>query len=307
MMKKVGLLLALMVGLTGVWMPQTVAAPVTITHSDSLTVNQALNCLTVPGQPDTSWYRVFHLPDFGIDGQFTVASVDIGVGNALAPSGQQPLTVNLYTLSGEFVLANLTPIGSNTVSVADGVIFSIITIPVVGVAPPGSTLVVEIFFPDGTVTGNRFSIGANGLGETGLSYFRCGDLIPVPTPVPDFFPLPMHFVMQVHGDAAPPAAELCHNLWTGALSTPRGADGCPAGTRPVSIGGAQSTPVCIKAATGEMYWFMGQPCPPAGWLTRVVPDQGPLNFCAHNWTGGLRAIFGAQTCHAYETPGQIPA
>jgi hypothetical protein len=302
-MKKSGMLVAVVVGLMGVWVPRAAAAPVTISHSVSLDITGTLNCMAQMSQPETSFYRVFDLPDFGIDGQFTVSSVDVAVGDSLAPSGSQPMTVNLYTLTGPFVLANLTLIGSSTVNVADGVTATIINVPVLGVAPPGSTLVVERLSPDGMLTGNSLSIGLNSLGETGPGYIRCGSLVE-PIPVSDLGPL-LHIVMQVHGDALPPAAGLCRDPRTGALSAPLGASGCPAGTRPVSVGGAQPTQLCINRSTGGIFLFPGRPCPQPTWLAHTVPDDGPLAYCVNRSTSKLR-YSPSGACTANEVPGVIP-
>jgi hypothetical protein len=145
---------------------------------------------------ENGYLRTFDLADFDIDGDFAVNSVSFGV-EAVSPA--QTLTVNLYTLEGEFIYANLTPIGSDQVTVQDQNL-ALITVPVEGVAPAGSTLVVEIDAPDQSGVGRLF-IGSNNAGQTAPSYLRsasCG--LPEPTDTADIGFPGMHIVMNVTGE-----------------------------------------------------------------------------------------------------------
>ncbi|WP_240643778.1 S8 family serine peptidase [Antribacter gilvus] len=165
----------------------------TITHSASQNILE-VNSVACPSGP-TSHLRTFTLSDFGVDGSFDVSSVSFGVEmNRQA----QDVDVNLYTLSGAFVYANLTPIGSTTVNLPAQEL-TMVEVPVTGAVPAGGTLVVEI----SQAIGGSFYIGSNDAGETAPSYIAsetCG--MPDPASVEgECFP-GVHYVINVTGDAA---------------------------------------------------------------------------------------------------------
>jgi hypothetical protein len=176
---------------------------ITESASQSIITGNSVACNNGVSHTDNSYYRVFDLPTFGISGQFNVTDVEIGVEQATAGGADQPITVNLYTLNGTFIVANLTLIGSATVNVANQSLTHL-TIPVVAAVPAGSKLVVEIFTPNGAAAGNLFFIGSNNLGETAPSYLRavdCGVTEPQTTAsigFPD-----MQIVMNVYGSSGP--------------------------------------------------------------------------------------------------------
>lgn len=176
----------------------------TLTHSASQTVTNgnSVSCNAGGIHDNNSYFRVFDLPTFGITGDFAVSSVEIGVELASGGTGSQPVIVNLYTLSGPFVFANLTPIGSVTATVTDQSL-TLLNIPVTGTAPAGATLVVEIFTPDGTAGTNSFFIGSNSAGQSAASYLAaasCGATEPTDVATLGF--PGMHIVMNVYGDLA---------------------------------------------------------------------------------------------------------
>jgi hypothetical protein len=155
---------------------------------------------------NNSYLRVFDLvADFGINVNINITSVDVGIETATAGTGGiQPATINIYTLSGPFIFANLTLIATQAINVADQSL-SILNVPISASIPAGSVLVVEVFTPDGQANGNSFFIGANGLGQTGPSYLAALDCgIAEPTSTADIgFPGDM-FVMNVNADPAGP-------------------------------------------------------------------------------------------------------
>ena len=105
--------------------------------------------------------------------------------------------------NGPLVFANLTLIGSASVTVTDQSL-SLINVPISGTAPADSLLVVEIFAPDGSAGNNQFFVGSNDLEETAPTYVAsvtCGTL--EPTPTADIGFPNMHMVMVVYGDAGP--------------------------------------------------------------------------------------------------------
>ncbi len=149
---------------------------VSITHSASQTIiaGNSVSCNAGGLHSDNSYLRVFTLADFGITGPFDITSVDIGIETAAGAGGTQPVDVNLYTLSGSLIWANMTLIGTTSTTVSDQSL-SIVTIPVEGTAPAGSTLVVEFFTPDGQAAGHSLFVGSNNLGQTAPSYLAAAD------------------------------------------------------------------------------------------------------------------------------------
>jgi subtilisin-like proprotein convertase family protein len=202
----------------------------TITHSSSqaITPLNSVSCNDGVGHTDNSYWRAFSLTAFGITGAFDVQSVDIGIEQATAggaagapnkksiskskkgggkivtsPNGQgQPLTVNIYTSSQPFPTGfpgSLTLIGTASTTVADQS-GTILNVPITGTAPAGSELVVEIFTPDGTATGNLFFIGSNSAAETGPSYLSAADCgVTTPTTTAGLGFPDMHTVLNVNG------------------------------------------------------------------------------------------------------------
>ena len=171
----------------------------TLTHSASQTVmgGNSVHCGSGGIHADNSYLRTFHLPDFGIDVDFSVINVEVGIETA--SNGPQPATLNLYTLDGALTWANLTLIGSANVSIADQDL-TVYNIPVTADVPAGSTLVVELFTPDGTGGSYTFFVGSNNLGQTAPTYLAadaCG--ISEPTDTADIGFPGMHMVMNVTG------------------------------------------------------------------------------------------------------------
>jgi hypothetical protein len=201
----------------------------TITQSSSQTITplNSVSCNDGFGHTDNSYWRAFTLTSFGINNAFDVQSVDIGIEDAIsggvtnaqaprgiskkkkgksigaAPQGSgQPMTVNIYTSSTAFPAGfpgSLTLIGTTTTNVADQS-GTILNVPITGTAPAGSQLVVEIFTPDGTATGNLIFIGSNAAAETGPSYLSAADCgITTPTTTAAIGFPDMHIVMNVNG------------------------------------------------------------------------------------------------------------
>ncbi|GAB2464101.1 carboxypeptidase regulatory-like domain-containing protein [Xylanimonas ulmi] len=170
--------------------PVIPAGEVTLTHSTSQNIVTG-NAAACPGGP-TQWLRTFTLADFGISGGLDVSAVSFGVeSNAQA----QPITVNLYTLAGDLVYANMTKIGTATTQVAAGS-GAMVTVPVTGTVPAGGTLVAEVVAP----IGGTFYIGSNAEPETAPSYLA-STFCQTPDPATSAeigFP-DMHVVLNVTG------------------------------------------------------------------------------------------------------------
>ncbi|GLR17292.1 hypothetical protein [Portibacter lacus] len=66
-----------------------------------------------------TYFRVFDLVNFGIVNDFDISSIDIGLEISTGINGAQDINLNLYTVSGNLSLANLTPIHNETVAISN--------------------------------------------------------------------------------------------------------------------------------------------------------------------------------------------
>jgi hypothetical protein len=155
---------------------------ITLSQSSSTTITSlnsvACSDTTFGYTRENSFYRVFRLTDFGVNTAFTANRVDVAVEEATAGIGStQPIQVRLYTLTGTFILPNLTAIAGQTVTVPNSASLTVmqVTLSPPGVAAAGSTIVAEILSPDGSAAGNVFYPGSNASAETGPSYIRAPD------------------------------------------------------------------------------------------------------------------------------------
>src|SRR5690606_28734931 len=115
---------------------------------------------------ENGYLRHFVLEDFDITSDFEVTSVSFGVETVNGPP--HPVTVYLYTMvdpSGPFTYANFQEIGSAQVSLPAQAL-TIVEVPVSGVAPAGSTLVVEVATPGLSGSGGGFVSGSDLAGQS---------------------------------------------------------------------------------------------------------------------------------------------
>jgi hypothetical protein len=171
----------------------------TITALNSVSCNNGSGIHTI-----NSYYRVFNLPgEFGITAPIEIDALSFGVEEAMGGTGSQLVIVRLYTLSGPFILANLTQLGSENLNVpnsATGTIFTATFDPEIMV-PANSTLVAEVYTPDGTANNNRFFIGSNPDPETAPSYIRAPACnITQPTTTAAIGAPDMHIVLNVSAE-----------------------------------------------------------------------------------------------------------
>lgn len=184
--------------------PERADSTVTITESSSQNIlaGNSAACLDGYGfHTNNSYLRVFDLPTFGINDTFHIINVEVGVEEAIAGSGGlQPTTVNLYTLNGPFLWANMTLVGTANIQVSDQSL-TVLSVPVNGTLIAGSTLVVEFFTPNGQASGNSFFIGSNNLGQTAPSYIAAADCgVVEPTDLASLSFPSLHIVMNVTGE-----------------------------------------------------------------------------------------------------------
>jgi hypothetical protein len=164
--------------------PPPIDAPrvVTLNQTDSQTVMQGGSVACNQAGPpqvsrENSYYRVFELDGWAIDRPFIPMHVDFGLEQAQSTVGSQPVNVKLYTLDGgTLALANLRPVSTNTMTIANSGITSI-SVPIEPAVsiPAHSSLVVEVNQPDGTAATSTFFIGANNMGESATAYLRAPD------------------------------------------------------------------------------------------------------------------------------------
>ncbi len=191
------------------------AGDVVLTHSVSQEVinGNSVACSGGGITTQNSYWRSFNLPDFGITGDFSVSSVEIGIEIAEGAGGTQPLTVNLYTSNPAFPGGVRTLIGTQNFNLPDQAL-TVVSLPVTAEVPPGSELVVEINNP----AGNRFWIGSNNLGQTAPSYLSASDCgIANPTDVASIGFPNMHTVMNVVGSEGAAITWLTANPVTGSI------------------------------------------------------------------------------------------
>jgi subtilisin family serine protease len=176
---------------------------ITITHSVSQSIVELNSVACTPGggvTTDNGYLRHFTLSDFDITGEFAVTEVSFGVETINGPP--HPVTVNLYTMTdpaGPFTYGNFALIGT-ALEDLPAQSMTIVSVPVTGTVPAGSTLVVEIDTPDLTVEGGGFFIGSNPDGQTAPSYIRSGSCgFTEPTDLADLGVPDMHIVMNVTG------------------------------------------------------------------------------------------------------------
>ena len=152
---------------------------VTLAHSNTQAIQLGARAfcrkadIEPPVQADNSYFRVFRLEDFDVEGDFQVADVQIGVESADGADGTQPAQVFLYTLAEglELQRANLELVAMDNYQIPDQQL-SIHTMPISADIPAGTTLVAEFFVPDGSELGDRFLVGFNNGGQQDPTYIE---------------------------------------------------------------------------------------------------------------------------------------
>ncbi len=154
---------------------------------------------------DNRYFRVFDLGVAGVVGDFNVTSIDVGIEKAIGNGGTQNIVVSLQSLTGPIETGTLVQLGVANVPVPDQV-ETLINVPLSVTIPAGTTLVAEVFTPDGQGIGNSIFLGSNRDTEVGPTYIAapaCG--INQPTPIASLG-LPgvvMSMVLNVNGQHTP--------------------------------------------------------------------------------------------------------
>jgi hypothetical protein len=162
---------------------------ITLTQTASATISpgNSFACGDGVHTAENTYYRVFTLADHGITTTLHVTQVEIGIQSATAGggAGQQPATLRLGTYgtpptTNELDLAQIRNLTSLDLRIPNGN-GTRMTVPIAADVPATTSLVVELFVPDGTSAGNLFVIGSNADGERKPSYVRqpdCGFDVP---------------------------------------------------------------------------------------------------------------------------------
>src|SRR5205823_4434298 len=176
----------------------TPTCPPIITQSSSqaIVTGNSVSCNNGTGHTDNSYWRAFNMGGAGSN----ITAVSFGVESA---NNTQPVTVRLYTTMNfpAGFPGSLTQIGTTTINVGPSDTGTVRQTPLTATVPAGtSQLVMELFTPDGTTTGNLFFVGSNTAAETGPSYISaagCGITVPMTTGAIGF--PNMHIVFNVFG------------------------------------------------------------------------------------------------------------
>ncbi|MBA8810889.1 S8 family serine peptidase [Promicromonospora sukumoe] len=253
--------------------PDVAADETTLSHSTSHEIVASSSVACPSGV--TKLLRTYTPGDFGITAGFQPTSVTFGIQEVATPS--TTATVTLYTLSGAFTYANLTPIGSGQVTVTDD-FGSWYTVPIDAEATiaPDDILVVE-------VAGTAIYVGGNPAAETSPTYLAsdgCGT--PEPTTADSLGFPDSNLVIDVTGEVAgsgggvewldvqPPSFTLAPGKSVTAVATITAAVDQP-GTYTASINIGNDTPYDVTPVTATMSVKA-----PAGWgkITGTVSGGG---------------------------------
>ncbi len=149
------------------------ANEIVLQHNNSNSVSSSFVCDSLSA---SSHLRVFNMNDFGVPSATQVTSVDVGIGFS---NNNPSITINMYTLEGNFSYDNMTLLASETVTVPN-LFNSILNVPFSTIIPYGAVVVVELQAPGfagNTIPGYNF-----GLGQSAPSYIfdaACGHIDPV--------------------------------------------------------------------------------------------------------------------------------
>jgi hypothetical protein len=160
------------------------------TSSSTVTANNSVGCGDqFYDTAENSFYRAFVPASSGASGTFHVTHVDFGIDGATAGlTGSQSVTVKLYSYTGAtgttLDTTMMTPLGSKTVNVPDTTTTEMLSANISASLPATSTLVAEVFIPDGENEENYIYMGTNTGGESAPGYIRAPSCsTPTPTAI----------------------------------------------------------------------------------------------------------------------------
>jgi cysteine-rich repeat protein len=179
------------------------------TSTDAIVASHSASCRdTGTGATyQNSWYRRFALADHAITDKLAIEEVSLGLDEAVPGGGAttQPIVLRIHDYRGPAAGTSLDPalmteLASTTISVPSSAGI-LLTTPIAVELDAGSRFVVEVFVPDGQVSGNRFRLGANASGETQPAFLLAPTCsVSVPTAIPSIVTDRMvHYVLKVTG------------------------------------------------------------------------------------------------------------
>ena len=304
-----------------------------LTQSTSMDV-VPLSGVACPGG-DNFLYRVFDLTAMGVTEPFTVTSIDFGIET----STPRPSTVTLYTLSGPFVVANLTQVAQVPFAIT-GQVGVVVNVPISHTFQPTDVMVVEWAYDN--AGGGATFFGGNGLGQTAPTYVRsifCS--LPEPADLATIGFPDSHWALTVNGAAGgPPVVTATGTSGTVApgassiIQVSADATGLAPGTYPFSLeidtndpaNPSISVPITVNVTTGGpvTYPSTDTPQPIADGTGSDVPGPPTISTITvppsihqvldvdihldmtHSFAGDLHAVVehNAATSNVYDRPGR---
>ena len=178
--------------------PANAEITVSQTASIAVVVGNSIACGSSGTTSENSYYRRFHLADFGITEPFDVFGVDVGIESAAGGAdASQPLTIRLRD-SNDFLSS---PVATLNRTISDR-LATVVNFPITARIASGD-LIVEVLSPDGTAAGDSFLIGSNTAPETAPGYIRAPTCsVNTPSTTASLGYPAMHIVIIVHGALA---------------------------------------------------------------------------------------------------------
>jgi hypothetical protein len=150
-------------------------------------------------QAENSYFRVWNLPELGIDSSFHVVEVQVGVESSNGgDDGIVPVDVRLHTVTGDFTQNQLNTLATVSQQVTDQSATRL-KFAFDADVPSGSLLAVEVHVP--ASNDDEFFIGANNDGQTAPGFLRaaeCDDNGPVDLAQIGF--PQVHMIIEVTGE-----------------------------------------------------------------------------------------------------------
>jgi hypothetical protein len=169
---------------------------------NAIAAGLSLACSDLNGTKENSWYRMFALPEYGVDKPFVVNRVNFGVQTAI---GAQRVKVSIGTYAGpagavQLDTKNIDILGLTTLTVPEGKQQMLqANFPSIAV-PADANLIVEVMSEGKGEEGAFFYLGATQSPELVPGYLRApGCNAPAPTMTSALGYSQTHLVISVSG------------------------------------------------------------------------------------------------------------
>lgn len=181
---------------------------------DTILADNTLNCSANPLPNATiaqSYYRRFHLPNYGVTGPYTVTGMTFGIQRADSGADtEQAMKARIRSIpaGAPFVRANMTVRASEDLNIVDGDAGMLKTVAFSqAIAHPNTTdLVLELFEPNGVPQNHVLVFASNQTPEAKTAYWRAPDCTgsePEPLNSPDWNDFHTHLILYATGDEGP--------------------------------------------------------------------------------------------------------